>query len=165
MIACLVTAGALMAVMTLFFPVEGKTALKLRFVRGIIFGMETAMLVYVLWVKFPVLGWDSVTVPLFTVMAAVSMVMTFRDLFQSAVDFIGQAEGVLLSDVKLVQSTVLRKSSTEYSIQGLREDGRRARIRISQKTFESLREHGDGRPDKFMLVKIYPRTKIFDGVL
>lgn len=30
---------------------------------------------------------------------------------------------------------------------------------------ESLREHGDGRPDKFMLVKIYPRTKIFDGVL
>ena len=105
------------------------------------------------------------TVPLCSTMAAVSMVMTFRDLFQSAVDFIGQAEGVLLSDVKLVQSTVLRKSSTEYSIQGLREDGRRARIRISQKTFESLREHGDGRPDKLMLVKIYPKTKIFDGVL
>ena len=37
MIACLVTIGALMAVMTLFFPVEGKTALKLRFVRGMIF--------------------------------------------------------------------------------------------------------------------------------
>lgn len=165
MIACLVTIGALMAVMTLFFPVEGKTALKLRFVRGMIFCMETFMLVYVLWVKFPVLGWDSVTVPLFTVMAAVSMVMTFRDLFQSAVDFIGQAEGVLLSDVKLVQSTVLRKSSTEYSIQGLREDGRHARIRVSQKTFENLREHGDGRPDKLMLVKIYPKTKIFDGVL
>lgn len=165
MIACLVTAGALMAVMTLFFPVEGKTALKLRFVRGMIFCMETFMLVYVLWVKFPVLGWDSVTVPLFTVMAAVSMVMTFRDLFQSAVDFIGQAEGVLLSDVKLVQSTVLRKSSTEYSIQGQREDGRHARIRVSQKTFENLREHGDGRPDKFLLVKIYPKTKIFDGVL
>ena len=165
MIACLVTAGALMAVMTLFFPVEGKTALKLRFVRGMIFCMETFMLVYVLWVKFPVLGWDSVTVPLFTVMAAVSMVMTFRDLFQSAVDFIGQAEGVLLSDVKLVQSTVLRQSSTEYSIQGQREDGRHARIRISQKTFENLREHGDGRPDKLMLVKIYPKTKIFDGVL
>ena len=165
MIACLVTIGALMAVMTLFFPVEGKTALKLRFVRGMIFCMETFMLVYVLWVKFPVLGWDSVTVPLFTVMAAVSMVMTFRDLFQSAVDFIGQAEGVLLSDVKLVQSTVLRKSSTEYSIQGLREDGRHARIRVSQKTFENLREHGDGRPDKFLLVKIYPKTKIFDGVL
>ena len=165
MIACLVTIGALMAVMTLFFPVEGKTALKLRFVRGMIFCMEIFMLVYVLWVKFPVLGWDSVTVPLFTVMAAVSMVMTFRDLFQSAVDFIGQAEGVLLSDVKLVQSTVLRKSSTEYSIQGLREDGRHARIRVSQKTFENLREHGDGRPDKLMLVKIYPKTKIFDGVL
>ena len=165
MIACLVTIGALMAVMTLFFPVEGKTALKLRFVRGMIFCMETFMLVYVLWVKFPVLGWDSVTVPLFTVMAAVSMVMTFRDLFQSAVDFIGQAEGVLLSDVKLVQSTVLRKSSTEYSIQGLREDGRHARIRVSQKTFENLREHGDGRPDKLMFVKIYPKTKIFDGVL
>ena len=25
--------------------------------------------------------------------------------------------------------------------------------------------HGDGRPDKLMLVKIYPKTKIFDGVL
>lgn len=165
MIACLVTAGVLMAAMTLFFPVEGQTALKLRFVRGIIFGMETSMLIYVLWVKFPVLGWDSVTVPLFTVMAAASTVMMFRDVFQSAADFMGQAEGVLLSDVKLVQSTVLRKSSTEYSIQGLREDGRHARIRVSQKTFENLREHGDGRPDKLMLVKIYPKTKIFDGVL
>lgn len=61
MIAHLVTIGVLMAAMTLFFPVEGKTALKLRFVRGIIFGMETSMLIYVLWVKFPVLGWDSVT--------------------------------------------------------------------------------------------------------
>ena len=37
MIAHLVTIGVLMAAMTLFFPVEGKTALKLRFVRGIIF--------------------------------------------------------------------------------------------------------------------------------
>ena len=72
---------------------------------------------------------------------------------------------MLLSDVKLVQSTVLRQSSTEYSIQGQREDGRHARIRVSQKTFENLREHGDGRPDKFLLVKIYPKTKIFDGVL
>ena len=102
MIACLVTIGALMAVMTVFFPVEGKTALKLRFVRGMIFCMETFMLVYVLWVKFPVLGWDSVTVPLFTVMAAASTVMMFRDVFQSVADFMGQAEGVLLSDVKLV---------------------------------------------------------------
>ena len=165
MIAHLVTIGVLMAAMTLFFPVEGKTALKLRFVRGIIFGMETSMLIYVLWVKFPVLGWDSVTVPLCSTMAAASTVMMFRDVFQSVADFMGQAEGVLLSDVKLVQSTVLRQSSTEYSIQGQREYGRHARIRVSQKTFENLREHGDGRPDKFLLVKIYPKTKIFDGVL
>lgn len=165
MIAHLVTIGAVMAVMTLFFPVEGKTALKLRFVRGLIFCVETVILSYVLWVVFPVLGWDSVTVPLFTAMAVGGAVMMLKDLFRASVDLMRQSEGLMLSEVRLVQSTLMRELGTEYSIRGFKEDGRPVRIRISRKTFENLREHGDGRPDKFLLVKIYPKTKIFDGVL
>lgn len=186
----LVTIGFVTTIMILRFPEEGKFALKFRFVRGIICGMEAAILAYVFWIKLPMLGWDSVTVLLCIIMVAVSLVMMFKDLIQATLDFKCYPKGLWISKVKLVQSTWLHEYRTQYFIHGLRENGRRVWIRISRETLEDLCEYeegsmsgfprrisiswvdckdilayGDERSDKFLFVKIYPRTKIFAGVV
>ena len=165
-IPVLVTAGVIFAAATMFFPVEGRWALVMRIVRGIIFGMETFLTAAVVYIKFPTLGWQSATIPLFSVLTVVCFIIMGSDLLKAVPDFFsGQTRLLELSKVKLAKSTLLRESGTEYSIQGFRPDGKKMRIRVKRETFERLREKGDGRADDRLRIEIYPKTKIFSAVL
>ena len=165
-IPVLVTAGVIFAAATMFFPVEGRLALVMRIVRGIIFGMETFLTAAVVYIKFPTLGWQSATIPLFSVLTVVCFIIMGSDLLKAVPDFFsGQTRLLELSKVKLAKSTLLRESGTEYAIQGFRPDGKKMRIRVIRETFERLREKGDGRADDRLRIEIYPKTKIFSAVL
>ena len=165
-IPVLVTAGVIFAAAAMFFPVEGKIALMMRIVRGIIFGMEAVLTAFVVYIKFPALGWHSATIPLFSVLTVVCFIIMANDLLKAVPDFFsGQTRLLELSKVKLAESTQLRESGTEYSIQGFCPEGKKIRIRVKQETFERLREKGDGRADDRLRIEIYPKTKIFSAVL
>lgn len=164
-IPILVTAGVIFAAATMFFPIEGKVALMMRIVRGIIFGMEVFLTSFVVYIKFPTLGWQSTTIPLFSVLTVVCFIIMCNDLLKAVPDFFsGQTSLLELSKVKLARSTLLHESGTEYSIHGFQSDGKKIRIRVKQETFEQLREKGDGIADDRLRIEIYPKTKIFNAV-
>lgn len=161
----LVTVGVILATATMFFPVEGRIALIMRMVRGFIFGIEMFLTVAVVYIKFPVLGWQSVTIPLFSVFAVGCAIVMVNDLLKAGTDFLrGKLKRLELIKVRFVKSTLLRELGTEYSIQGVCADGKKVRIRVRRKTFERLREKGDGRTDGKLRIEIYPKTKIFNAL-
>lgn len=164
-IPTLVTSGVIAAFVTTFFPVEETKALVMRIVRGFIFGMEALLTAYVVYIKFPVLGWKSATIPLFSVFTVICIMIMFNDLLKAVPDFFGrQTRLIQISRVRLVKSTLLRELGTEYSIQGFGVDGKKVRIRVKQKTFERLRAYGDGRADDKLRIEIYPKTHIFISI-
>lgn len=149
----------------MYFPVEGMIALKMRIVRGIIFGIEGILTFFVIYVKFPILGWHSVTIPLFSVFTILCIVVMFNDLSKALMDyFCKKTKLIILSKVKFGSSTILRKRETEYTIQGYLDDGKKMRIRITEKTFDKLRSYGDGRADDKLRVEVYPKTNIFISI-
>ncbi len=161
----LVTAGIILAVATMFFPIENIAALKMRIVRGIIFGIEGFLTSFVVYIKFPLLGWRSTTIPLFILLTIICIIIMFHDLSKALTDlFSGTTQLIILSKVKFGRSTTLRELGTEYSIQGYRTDGKKMRIRVTEKTFDKLRSYGDGRTDDKLRVEVYPKTNIFISI-
>jgi len=146
----LVTAGIILAVATMFFPIENIAALKMRIVRGIIFGIEGFLTFFVVHVKFPLL----------VLLTIICIIIMFNDLSKALTDlFCGTTQLIILSKVKFGRSTILRELGTEYSIQGYRTDGKKIKIRVAEKTFDKLRSYGDGRADDRLRVEVYPKTK------
>ena len=161
----LVTAGIILAVATMFFPIENIAALKMRIVRGSIFGIEGFLTFFVVHVKFPLLGWRSTTIPLFILLTIICIIIMFNDLSKALTDlFCGTTQLIILSKVKFGRSTILRELGTEYSIQGYRPDGKKIKIRVTEKTFDKLRSYGDGRADDRLRVEVYPKTNIFISI-
>ena len=118
-IPVLVTAGVIFAAATMFFPVEGRLALVMRIVRGIIFGMETFLTAAVVYIKFPTLGWQSATIPLFSVLTVVCFIIMGSDLLKAVPDFLAGRQGCLnyqKSNLQKVHCFASRGQSIQFRV-------------------------------------------------
>ncbi len=143
---------------TLIFPPEGRKALILRAVNGLLFGISALLMVIVIVEKFPQLGWDSLSMPLLSALSAIFLVKMCVTLAKALPDlFNSQMSTYTLSDWTLYRGSMWHTPTSVYYLRGTDQTGKKIRFYISRDTFLDLAD----RPYRFhIIIKAYKHTKI-----
>lgn len=143
---------------TLIFPPEGKKALLLRAVNGLLFGISALLMIIVILEKFPQLGWDSLSIPLLSALSAIFLVKMCITLAKALPDlFNPQISTYTLSDWTLYRGSMWHTLTSVYYLRGTDQTGKKIRFYISRDTFLNLAD----RPYRFqIIIKAYKHTKI-----
>lgn len=157
-ISYVVVLAAILMASTLVFPAEGKKALILRIVNGILFGISCVLLCIAVAVKLPELGWGSFSMPLLSILAVACLAKMVITLGRALPDLKNnQIMEYYLTSWTLVRGSTLHTPTSVYYIKGCDQTGKKVRFYISKNTFLDLLDE----PGRYhILVRVFERTKI-----
>ena len=151
-----------LVVATLFFPVQGEKALRMRIINGLFYGCAAILLALVVAGKAPSLGWLSKSIVLLLVLSCLCAGKAIAALAKSLSDFFGKRLiEVRLSPWELYRGSMTHTAYTVYRIKGTDREGRKHRFRINKGTFN----HFLGVPGQYTVcLCVYAHTKIIKNI-